>query len=179
MVHVQNFSNGALNPVLAYVVSCMGCFLGLRCTTRGNASQGRARARWLILATVAIATTGIWVMHFIAMLGFEIPGQAIGYSVPVTLLSMLIALVVVGAGLFIVGFSRPGGAGPLMLGGLVVGLGVASMHYIGMAAIRAPDTLSYNPILVALSVVIAVIAGTAALWAALRLDTAWSLSAPP
>ena len=174
MVHVQNFSNGALNPVLAYVVSCMGCFLGLRCATRGNASHGRARARWLILATVAIATTGIWVMHFIAMLGFEIPGQAIGYSVPVTLLSMLIALVVVGAGLFIVGFSRPGGAGPLMLGGLVVGLGVASMHYIGMAAIRAPDTLSYNPILVALSVLIAVIAGTAALWAALRLDTAWS-----
>ncbi len=174
MVHVQNFSNGALNPVLAYVVSCMGCFLGLRCATRGNAAEGKARARWLVLATVAIATTGIWVMHFIAMLGFAIPGQTISYSVPVTLLSMLIALVVVGAGLFIVGFSRPGGTGPLVLGGLVVGLGVASMHYIGMAAIRAPDTLGYNPVLVALSVVIAVIAGTAALWAALRLDTAWS-----
>jgi NO-binding membrane sensor protein with MHYT domain len=174
VVHVQNFSNGALNPVLAYVVSCMGCFLGLRCTTRGNAAQGKALARWLVLATVAIATTGIWVMRFIAMLGFAIPGQVVGYSVPVTLLSMLIALVVVGAGLFIVGFSRPGGTRPLVLGGLVVGLGVASMHYLGMAAIRAPDTLGYNPVLVALSVVIAVIAGTAALWAALRLDSGWS-----
>jgi len=56
----------------------------------------------------------------------------------------------------------------------VVGLGVASMHYLGMAAIRVPDTLSYNPVLVVASVVIAVIAGTAALWAALRLDSAWS-----
>jgi NO-binding membrane sensor protein with MHYT domain len=48
------------------------------------------------------------------------------------------------------------------------------MHYLGMAAIRTPDTLRYNPELVALSVVIAVIAGTAALWAALRLESAWS-----
>jgi NO-binding membrane sensor protein with MHYT domain len=173
VLHVHNFADGALNPVLAYVMSCVGCFLGLRCATRSNASQGAAKARWLILATVAIATTGIWVMHFIAMLGFAIPGQTIRYSVPVTLLSMLIAVVVVGAGLFITGFSR-GGAGPLLAGGLVVGLGVASMHYLGMAAIRVPDTLSYNPVLVVASVVIAVIAGTAALWAALRLDSAWS-----
>lgn len=173
MVHVDNFSYGVLNPVLAYVMSCVGCFLGLRCTTRGNASRGMARAQWLILATVAIATTGIWVMHFIAMLGFTIPGQTIVYSVPVTILSMLIAVVVVGAGLFIVGFSRKG-TWPLLLGGLVVGCGVASMHYIGMAAIRAPDRLTYNPVLVVLSVVIAVIAGTTALWAAVRLDSAWS-----
>jgi NO-binding membrane sensor protein with MHYT domain len=173
VLHVHNFADGALNPVLAYVMSCVGCFLGLRCATRSNASRGAAKARWLILATVAIATTGIWVMHFIAMLGFAIPGQSIRYSVPVTLLSMLIAVVVVGAGLFITGFSRAG-AGPLLAGGLVVGLGVASMHYLGMAAIRVPDTLSYNPVLVAASVVIAVIAGTAALWAALRLDSAWS-----
>ena len=173
MIHVHNFADGALNPVLAYVMSCVGSFLGLRCATRSNAAQGAAKARWLVLATVAIATTGIWVMHFIAMLGFAIPGQSIRYSVPITLLSMLIAVVVVGAGLFITGFSR-GGARPLLVGGLVVGLGVASMHYLGMAAIRVPDTLTYNPVLVGASVVIAVIAGTAALWAALRLDSAWS-----
>jgi NO-binding membrane sensor protein with MHYT domain len=173
VISVHNFSDGALNPVLAYLMSCLGCFLGLRCATRANASQGKARARWLILATLAIATTGIWVMHFIAMLGFAIPGQTITYSVPITLLSMLIALVVVGAGLFIVGFSRRG-TGPLLVGGVIVGLGVASMHYLGMAAIRVPDTLTYNPVLVALSVVIAIVAGTAALWAALWLDSAWS-----
>jgi NO-binding membrane sensor protein with MHYT domain len=173
MVHVNNFSYGALNPVLAYVASCIGCFLGLRCTTRARASKGRARASWLVIAALAIGIMGIWVMHFIAMLGFTIPGQTIRYNVPVTVLSMLIAVAVVGAGLFIVGYSK-GGAGPLLVGGVAIGCGVASMHYIGMAAIRAQDTLTYNPVLVAVSVVIAVIAGTAALWAALRLESAGS-----
>jgi NO-binding membrane sensor protein with MHYT domain len=62
MIHVNNFSNGALNPVLAYLMSCVGCFLGLRCTTRAQAYQGAARARWLTAGALAIATTGIWVM---------------------------------------------------------------------------------------------------------------------
>jgi NO-binding membrane sensor protein with MHYT domain len=172
MIHVNNFSNGALNPVLAYLMSCMGCFLGLRCTTRARAYQGAARARWLTLAAVAIGSTGIWVMHFIAMLGFTIPDETIRYNVPITILSMVIAVVVVGIGTFIVGFRD--GNGPLLLGGLIIGCGVASMHYIGMSAIRVPDSLTYNPLLVAVSVIIAVIAGTAALWAALRLDSLFS-----
>jgi NO-binding membrane sensor protein with MHYT domain len=173
MIHINNFSYGVLNPALAYVMSCVGCFAGLRCTTRARAYQGAARARWLIAAALAIGITGIWVMHFIAMLGFSIPGAQIRYNVPVTILSMLIAVVVVGIGLFIVGFSR-GGTGPLVLGGAIIGIGVASMHYMGMAAIRVSDSLSYSPLLVGASVVIAIIAGTAALWAALRLDTLWS-----
>ena len=173
MIHVNNFSYGALNPVLAYLMSCVGCFLGLRCTTRARAYRGAARARWLILAALAIATTGIWVMHFIAMLGFTIPGESIRYNVPITILSMVIAVLVVGIGTFIVGFSRAG-TWPLLLGGLIIGCGVASMHYLGMAAIRVQDSLTYDPALVVASVVIAVIAGTAALWAALRLNTLWS-----
>ena len=173
MIHVNNFANGALNPVLSYVVSCVGCFLGLRCTTRARACQGAARARWLTLAALAIGTTGIWVMHFIAMLGFAIPGEVIRYNVPFTILSMVIAVVVVGIGVFIVGFGRAGN-GPLLLGGTIIGLGVASMHYLGMGAVRVQASLSYNSALVAASVIIAVIAGTAALWMALRLDSVWS-----
>ena len=169
MIHVNNFTSGALNPVLAYLMSCMGCFLGLRCTTRARAYQGAARARWLAGAAVAIGSTGIWVMHFIAMLGFTIPGQSIRYNVPVTILSMVIAVVVVGIGTFIVGFRE--GTGALVLGGVIIGCGVASMHYIGMSAIRVQDSLTYNPLLVAASVIIAIIAGTAALWAALRLHS--------
>jgi NO-binding membrane sensor protein with MHYT domain len=149
-------------------MSSLGCFLGLRCTTRARASHGAPRARWLLLATVSIATTGIWVMHFVAMLGFTIPGQTITYSVPVTVLSMLIAVIVVGIGLLIVGFGSAGWRN-LLAGGLIIGFGVASMHYIGMAAMRMPDTVRYNNAVVVLSVLIAVVAGTAALWAALRL----------
>jgi NO-binding membrane sensor protein with MHYT domain len=174
MIHVNNFANGALNPAFSYVVSCVGCFLGLRCTTRARAYQGAARARWLTLAALSIGTTGIWVMHFIAMLGFAIPGDTIRYNVPMTILSMVIAVIVVGIGVFIVGFSRGAGNGPLLLGGTIMGLGVASMHYLGMGAVRVQASLSYNSALVAASVIIAVIAGTAALWMALRLDSVWS-----
>ena len=144
MIHVNNFANGALNPALSYVVSCVGCFLGLRCTTRARAYQGAARARWLTLAALSIGTTGIWVMHFIAMLGFAIPGETIRYNVPFTILSMVIAVIVVGIGVFIVGFSRRAGNGPLVLGGTILGLGVASMHYLGMGAVRVDASLSYN-----------------------------------
>jgi NO-binding membrane sensor protein with MHYT domain len=173
MVHVNNFTYGPLTPVLGFVMSSLGCFLGLRCTTRARASHGAPRVRWLLLATVSIATTGIWVMHFVAMLGFTIPGQTITYSVPVTVLSMVIAVIVVGIGLLIVGFGSSGWR-TLLLGGLIIGLGVASMHYIGMAAMKMPDTVRYNNSVVVLSVVIAVVAGTAALWAALRLVAVWS-----
>jgi NO-binding membrane sensor protein with MHYT domain len=103
-------------------------------------------------------------MHFIAMLGFTIPGQQILYNVPVTIISMLLAILVVGVGLFIVGYSR-GGWLPLIVGGVIVGLGVAGMHYLGMAAMSMQDSVRYNMPLVVLSVVIAIVAGTAALWA--------------
>jgi NO-binding membrane sensor protein with MHYT domain len=163
VVTVHNFSEGLINPVLGYAVSCLGAFLGLRCVTRAGYYQGRARARWLALAATAIGATGIWAMHFIAMLGFAIPGQQITYNVPVTIASMLIAIAVVGVGLFIVGFGD--GAPPrLLAGGLIVGIGVATMHYLGMAAMVMPDSMSYSPPLFILSVVIAVVAGTAALW---------------
>jgi NO-binding membrane sensor protein with MHYT domain len=168
MVPVHNFSEGLLTPALAYLMSCLGCFLGLQCTSRATALTGRARARWLLLGALSIGTTGIWVMHFIAMLGFTIPGQTIKYNVIVTILSMLIAVVVVSIGLLIVGF-RPEGPGPLLLGGTIIGIGVATMHYTGMYAMRMPDGMSFRPGLLGLSVVIAIVAGTAALWAALRL----------
>ena len=167
-IAVHNFSYGLVNPILGYAMSCLGAFLGLRCVTRARAYTGAARARWLILASVAIGAGSIWAMHFIAMLGFTIPGQTILYNVPVTIVSMLIAIVVVGVGLFIVSYGN-GGWRPLIIGGAVVGIGVASMHYLGMMAMSMPDSMGYNPPLFALSVVIALVAGTAALWAGTRV----------
>ena len=167
-VTVHNFSYGLVNPVLGYAMSCLGAFLGLRCVTRARACAGYARARWLALAAVAIGATGIWAMHFIAMLGFTIHGQQILYNVPLTIFSMLVAIAVVGIGLFIVGFGD-GGPRRLITGGVIVGLGVASMHYMGMAAMSMPDSMHYNMPLFILSVVIAIVAGTAALWAGTRV----------
>jgi NO-binding membrane sensor protein with MHYT domain len=113
------------------------------------------------------------VMHFIAMLGYTIPGETIRYNIPITVGSMLLAVAVVGVGLFIVGFGGDGYR-PLLIGGVIAGLGVASMHYMGMAAMRMAATMSYDLPVLALSVVIGVVAATAALWAALRLHGVWS-----
>jgi NO-binding membrane sensor protein with MHYT domain len=169
MLTVHNFSYGLVTPVLGYLMSCLGAFLGLRCTSRARAATGRERLRWLLLAALSIGTTGIWVMHFIAMLGYTVPGQIIHYNVPITILSMLIAVVVVGIGLLIVGFGKPGWR-TLILAGIFTGLGVAAMHYTGMAAVRLSGRMTFSPSLFALSVLIAIVAATAALWAGLNLS---------
>ncbi len=109
-------------------------------------------------------------MHFIAMLGFTIPGQQILYKVPMTIASMLVAVAVVGVGLFIVGFGD-GGRPRLAAGGVIIGVGVAAMHYLGMAAMSMRDSMSYDVPLVLLSVLIAIVAGTAALWAGTRVNS--------
>ena len=173
MLTVHNFSYGLLTPALGYLMSFLGAFLGLRCTSRSRVSTGATKVRWLVVAAVSIGITGIWVMHFIAMLGFTIPGETILYNVPVTLLSMLIAVAFVLIGLLIVGLGQPT-VGRLLLGGVITGLGVAAMHYSGMAAMRMPGRMSYDPRLFAVSIVIAIAAATAALWAALRLGGFWS-----
>jgi len=150
MLTVHNFSYGLVTPVLGYLMSCLGAFLGLRCTSRARATTGRERLRWLLLAALSIGTTGIWVMHFIAMLGYTIPGQVIRYNVLITIASMVIAVVVVGIGLLIVGFGQQNWR-TLVLAGTFTGLGVATMHYTGMAAMRLSGRMTYNATLFARS----------------------------
>lgn len=169
MGHLDHATFGWLTPVLSYVMACMGAALGLRCTVRALGATGRSRRNWLITAASALGT-GIWTMHFVAMLGFGVSGTDIRYDVPLTMLSLLVAMVVVCAGVFAVGYGRDRGRA-LVLGGLTTGLGVASMHYLGMAAMRLHGHVSYDPMLVGLSVLIAVVAATAALWAALNIKS--------
>ncbi|AWI32443.1 hypothetical protein E3E14_22290 [Streptomyces sp. ICN441] len=167
MGHLDHATFGWLTPVLSYAMACIGAALGLRCTVRALDATGRSRRNWLLTAASAIGT-GIWTMHFVAMLGFGVTGTDIRYNVPLTILSLVVAVAVVGVGVFAVGHSRER-VRALLLGGLTTGLGVASMHYLGMAALRLHGDVSYDPLLVVLSVVIAVVAATAALWAALNI----------
>lgn len=167
MAHLHHFSDGWLSPVIAYAMACIGSALGLRCTMRALVSEGRTRRNWLLTASVAIGS-GIWTMHFIAMLGFGVAGTPIRYDVPLTLLSLLVAVGMVGAGVFTVGYGRSRWRS-LLLGGLGTGLGVAAMHYLGMAALRLYGSVEYKLPMVVLSLVIAVAAATAALWAAIAV----------
>ncbi|MFE3517500.1 MHYT domain-containing protein [Streptomyces sp. NPDC059166] len=167
MGHLDHAAFGWLTPVLSYAMASIGAALGLRCTVRALGARGRSRRNWLLTAASALGT-GIWTMHFVAMLGFGVTGTDIRYDVPLTLLSLLVAMLVVGAGVFMVGYGRNRPAA-LLAGGLTTGLGVASMHYLGMAALRLHGVVTYDPGLVAASVAIAVVAATAALWAALNI----------
>jgi NO-binding membrane sensor protein with MHYT domain len=172
-MEIHHFTYGALTPALAYAMSCAGSLLGLLCTTRARMYTGGAQARWLLFGALAIGGTGIWVMHFVAMLGFTISGATIRYDIPLTLLSAVIAIVVVGFGLLIVGLGQLT-LGSLLLSGTITGIGVAAMHYAGMAAMHANTEIHYDRSLVAVSVLIAIAAATAALWAALRVRGGWA-----
>ncbi|MDX3745128.1 MHYT domain-containing protein [Streptomyces sp. AK08-02] len=169
MGHLDHAAFGWLTPALSYVMACTGAALGLRCTVRALGATGRSRRNWLFTAASAIGT-GIWTMHFVAMLGFSVGGTDIRYDVPLTILSLLVAMAVVSTGVFAVGYGHDRSRA-LFVGGLTTGLGVASMHYLGMAAVRLHGDVKYDPALVALSVVIAVVAATAALWAALNIKS--------
>ncbi|MFF7333814.1 MHYT domain-containing protein [Streptomyces sp. NPDC008150] len=164
---VQGFHYGLVTPVAAYVMACLGGALGLRCITRSLHNEASWKGGWLALGAAAIGC-GIWTMHFIAMVGFQVEEVRIGYDVPLTVLSLAVAIVVVGIGVFIVGYR---GARPATLAtaGVVTGLGVAAMHYIGMAAIRLDGDIRYDAATVAVSVVIAIVAATAALWASVSV----------
>ena len=162
--HVEHFTYGWLTPGLSYTLSVIGSLLGLVCTVRARAmTDNKRRARWLILAAWAIGGTGIWVMHFMAMIGFTVPGQTLRYDIATTVASWITAIVVVGIGLFIVGFGRPS-AIKVVTAGVFMGVGVAAMHYTGMGAMRLAGVSRYDTRTVALSVAIAVVASTVALW---------------
>jgi NO-binding membrane sensor protein with MHYT domain len=173
-MQLDYFTYGPLTPVLAYLMSCTGSGLGLLCASRARGGTGRARWPWLALAALSIGGTGIWVMHFIAMLGFSVGGTAVSYDLTTTVLSAVVAVVVVGVGLLVVATGAPAGPGRLFGGGLITGIGVAAMHYMGMAAMYLPGTSTYDPALVAVSVLIAVFTATAALWFAMRVRGVWA-----
>ena len=164
---VDGFRYGWVTPVAAYVMACLGGALGLRCIVRSLLDAQSWRPGWLALGAASIGC-GIWTMHFIAMIGFQVEEARIGYDAGLTVLSLVVAVVVVGIGVFIVGY-RGAGAAALCLAGTVTGLGVAAMHYLGMAAMHLDGSIRYDPLTVALSVLIAIVAATAALWAAVTI----------
>src|SRR5579872_1843687 len=158
---------------LSYVVAAFASFTALEITERLHAAQGRARPFWRLGAAVALGG-GIWSMHFVAMLAFKIP-IAQAYDPLLTFISGLVAIAAVALGLGVfetkVTFPR------IARAGLLVGVGVAAMHYCGMSALRVPGQIFYRPGLFALSVVIAVAAATAALWLASRSHALWRRAA--
>ena len=179
MAEIHHFTYGWITPMLAYALSVLGSVLGLTCAVHARrAATSSGRAGWLIMAAFALGGTGIWTMHFMAMLGFGVVGTDIRYDIAETAFSAVVAIVVVGVGLFIVGLA--GGTGRpapwrILLGGLLAGLGVNAMHYLGMAAMRLNGEVTYDQSLVAASIVIAVVAATVALWLCVTVRSGYAV----
>ncbi|HEX6203959.1 MAG TPA: MHYT domain-containing protein [Thermoanaerobaculia bacterium] len=169
---------GSYQPILvslSFIISVVGSFAALRLAKLIPLHEPDDRLPWILGASFALAGGGIWSMHFIAMLAFDMH-MPVSYDIPLTALSLVLAWAVTGVGFFLV--SR-GSSNPLRLvsAGTLMGLGVATMHYTGMAAMRMAATTTYDTGLLVLSVVIAVVASTAALWLVFHLEKLWQMTA--
>lgn len=148
---------------LSLLIAVFGAHTGLYLAARMGGAGGVARKALLAGAAIAIGV-GIWSMHFVGMLALSLP-VTITYDVLLTLISALLSILVTGVGLAIAGTGRPGWP-RLALGAAFMGGGIAIMHYVGMAAVRANCVIAWSPPLIGASVLIAVAVSGAALWTA-------------
>ncbi|XVU26765.1 MHYT domain-containing protein [Actinoplanes sp. CA-054009] len=170
MAQIHHFDHGWITPTVSYVLSVLGSMLGLTCAVRLRSATARGeRAWWLVLASLSLGGTAIWSMHFVAMMGFKVSGTPIRYDVGLTAASAIIAVVAVGLGLAIAALGKGAQNFRIVAGGVIAGLGVAAMHYTGMAAMNLNGDVSYGMTYVGLSIGIAVVAAAVALFLAVTV----------
>lgn len=161
--------------VLSVVIAILASYAALDFAGRITAArERRAGLLWLSGGAVAMGI-GIWSMHYVGMLAFRLP-IAVQYDWPTVLLSLLAAILASAVALFVVSREKMGLLRAL-LGSAMMGGGIATMHYVGMDAMRLSAMCTYSVPLVTLSVVLAVVISFVALWLTfhLRTDTsAWS-----
>ncbi|MDT4965349.1 MAG: hypothetical protein QOJ64_86 [Acidobacteriota bacterium] len=146
---------------LSVLIAMFASYAALDLAGRVTATVGWTRAVWLLGGAVAMGT-GIWSMHYIGMLAFLLP-VPVAYHWPTVLLSLFAAIVASAIALYVVS-RRMMNAFRALAGSVLMGAGIASMHYIGMAAMRLPAMHEYSSFLVVLSVVFAVLISLAAIW---------------
>ncbi len=150
--------------VVSLAVATLASYTALDLAGRiSTMASARMRHLWLVGGAAAMGT-GVWSMHFIAMLAFSLP-IPLGYDFAITACSLGIAIVVSYFALVQVARARLS-ARRLALGGVLMGVGIAGMHYTGMAAMQMQPGIHYRPALFAASIAIAIAASIAALWIA-------------
>jgi two-component system sensor histidine kinase/response regulator len=152
--------------VLSVLIAVLASYAALDLAARVTAAQGRIRFAWLLGGAAAMGT-GIWSMHYIGMLAFSLPIPVL-YDWPTVLLSLLAAIFTSAIALFVVSRKRMGLL-DAAVGSVIMGAGIATMHYTGMAAMRLPAMCHYSSSIVSLSVVLAIVISLVALWLTFRL----------
>lgn len=153
---------------LSFLVSVFGSYTGLQLVRAVRSADAGSKMGWIIAAALALGGGAIWTMHFIGMLAYDM-GFPVSYDPVKTLVSLLIAVVVVGVGILAVS-SDNRSVPRLIIGGVIMGLGVAGMHYSGMAAMNSVAKMTYDPVWFGVSIAIALVAATVALWLAFTLE---------
>ncbi len=156
--------------LLAGLVCFVASIVAVNIFHRAIASQARTRLIWIAIAGAAIGY-GIWATHFIAMLAYE-PGVPTGYGISLTALSLAVAMMLTSCGLGLAASDSSGGwRAPV--GGAVIGVGIASMHYLGMWALEVPGRVVWSTDLVVASIAFGMLFGYAALSVAVRHQDRW------
>lgn len=148
---------------LSFLIAVLASYVALDLASHLRNSKGQLRKVWLFAGALAMGL-GIWSMHFVAMLAFELP-MAVHYDALITGLSLAYAILASCIALWLLSLqnSKPW---QFVVGGLSMGVAIASMHYTGMAALHIPAQIDYTLWLVGLSVAIAIAASFIALWLA-------------
>ena len=160
---------GSYSPplvVISIFVAILASYTALDLSGRIATTKGRAVYLWIAGGAIAMGV-GVWSMHFIGMLALRLP-FALGFDLGITAVSLLIAVWSSGFALWLVNQPRLS-AWQLAGGALIMGTGIASMHYTGMAAMRMTPGIDYDPTWFGASLLIAVAASGAALWIAFHL----------
>jgi NO-binding membrane sensor protein with MHYT domain len=140
--------------ILSGIIAMLAGYVMLEIGSQATRTVGAKRNFWLAIGAGAMGM-GIWAMHFIAMLAFSIPAR-ISYNFLLVAVSLVVAAIASWQGLFIV--SRPTMTAPILVAGSIcMGIAIAGMHYIGMAAMNVEADLTYNPVLLMLSIAIAIV----------------------
>ncbi|BAM92179.1 carbon monoxide dehydrogenase CoxC signalling protein [Bradyrhizobium oligotrophicum S58] len=140
---------------LSVVIASLGGYTGFSLTARIRSGPGE-NARVLLSGAAGILAVGIWTMHFVGMMAAPLPADAV-YLVLPTIISFLICALVIGISLFFVSIGDPSPQ-RVIPSALLLGAGIASMHYVGMHGLSGSFGLTHDPALVALSVGIAIVA---------------------
>ncbi|MES5484293.1 EAL domain-containing protein [Bradyrhizobium sp. INPA03-11B] len=150
--------------VLGGVICLLASAVAISLFHRARAAEGRAREIWIGL-DAAVGGCGIWATHFVAMLAYD-PGIEAGYNIPITLLSLVLAVAILAVGLAVASLDERWWT--VAAGGAIVGIGVAAMHYTGMLGLELPARIVWSPGIVVTSIAFGSLFGALALVVATR-----------
>lgn len=159
---------------LSYIISVFGAYTALVFARESLKVKPQDRVAWIAWAAVVLGGVGIWSMHFVGMMAFDM-GMPLSYDIWLTVLSMAFAIIGCAVGFGIVGLGSRNLL-VIFIAGLFMASGVVAMHYTGMYAMNMAADVQWNYTLVGASVVIAVVASCAALWMAFNLSAQWQLA---